>query len=137
MRVWVEDVRFDLTMALRAVGVGIAAVAWASALSSEAQQSSDIRSYAEVAAIVVSVLVVHLLTWMPPSATVRDILKPLERDIIAIAREHAGKDPELLQLYIARITALATVRIRKGANVPRDRRAWLRALARLTEIDQT
>jgi hypothetical protein len=90
-----------------------------------------------VAAVVVSVLVVHLLTWMPPSATVRDILKPLERDIVAIAREHAGKDQELLQLYIARITALATVRIRQGANVPRDRRAWLRTLARLTEVDQT
>jgi hypothetical protein len=137
VRVWVEDVRYDLAMALRAVGVGIVAVAWASALGSEAQQSSDIRSYAEVAAIVVSVLIVQLLTWLPPSATVRDLLKPMERDIVAVARERAYGDAELLQLYIARITAMATVRIRQGANVPRDRRAWLRGLLRLAELDET
>ena len=136
MRVWVEDVRFDFAMALRAVGVGIAAVAWASALASEAQQVSDIRSYAQVAAVIVSVLVVHWLTWLPPSATVRDLLKPMERDIVSIAREHSGGDAELQLLYIARITAMAAVRIRQGANVPRDRRAWLRALLRLTEIDE-
>ena len=137
MRVWVEDVRFEFAMALRAVGVGIAAVAWASALASEAQQNTDIRAYAEVGCVVISVLVVQWLTWMPPSATVRDILKPAERDIVAVAREHSGGDPELLQLYIARITAMATIRIRQGANVPRDRRAWLRALARLSEIHET
>lgn len=136
MRVWVEDLKFHLVMALRAVGVGLAVVAWTSALASEAQQSADVRAYAEVAAAVIAVLVAQWLTSEPPSVTVVDLLRPLERDIVAVARERSPGDAEGMQLYIARLTALAAVRIRQGANIPRDRREWLRALSRLAEADQ-
>src|SRR5262252_5034982 len=105
-------------MAMRAVGVGLVAVAWASALASEAQQVNDTRAYTEVAAACVTLLIVHLLTRLPPSWTVTDLLKPLDRDIVAVARERSGGDPQLQADYVAAIRALATTRIRNGANVP-------------------
>jgi hypothetical protein len=132
---WVDDFNYHLAMALRACGIGIAAVAWASVLGSEAQQATDIRSYAQVAAALVSVCIVQLLTALPPSVTAVDLLRPLEKDILAAARARAGGDAERLRLLTARITALAAVRIRRGSNIPRDRRAWLRVLARLAAGD--
>jgi hypothetical protein len=136
VRVWVEDFKYHLAMALRAVGIGIVAVAWASALASEAQQVTDTRAYAEVGAAVVCLLIVHLFTRLPPSWTVTDLLKPLDRDIVAVARERSGGDARLQAESAAAIRALATERIRNGANVPRDRRAWVRGLSRLAEADQ-
>src|SRR5919197_604663 len=131
MRMWVEDLKYDLAMALRAVGVGLGAVAWASVLGSEAQQSADVRAYAQVGAAVLSVSVVQWLTALPPSANVLDLLRPLQRDVLAVARQRTGADAERTEVVAARITELASERIRRGANVPRDRRAWLRLLARL------
>ncbi len=136
MRVWVEDFRYSFAVALRAVGVGIVSVAWASALSSEAQQASDPRAYMELAALVVSLVVVHVLAALPPSATITDLLKPMERDITAVARERAAGDTSRQAEYATAITALATERLRHGANIPRDRRRWLRALSRLADADQ-
>jgi hypothetical protein len=136
VRVWVEDFRFHVAMALRAVGLGIVVIAWAAVLGSEAQQGSDQRAYAEVGAAVLSLLVVHWLTALPPSATVTDLLRPLERDILAVARERARGDAALQAAYVAAVTELARERIRRGANVPRDRRAWVRALLRLAEANQ-
>jgi len=136
VRVWLEDFKYHLTMASRAVGLGLIAVAWASALASEAQQVNDTRAYAEVAAACVTLLIVHLLTRLPPSWTATDLLKPLDRDIQAVARERSGGDPKLQAEYVAAIRALATTRIRNGANVPRDRRAWVRQLSRLAEVNQ-
>lgn len=136
MRVWVEDLRYHFAMALRAVGIGIVAVAWASALSSEAQQGSDPRAYFEVAAAVVSVLVVQILTALPPSATLTDLVRPMQRDINAVARERAGGDARLQAEYVSAITALATERLRQGANIPRDRRRWLRTLSDLADTHQ-
>jgi hypothetical protein len=137
VRVWVEDLRYHFAVALRAVGIGIVAVAWASALSSEAQQGSDPRAYFEVASAVISVLVAQILTALPPSATITDLLQPMQRDISAVARERAGGDIELQAEYRAAITALATQRLREGANIPRDRRRWLRTLSHLADSDQT
>ena len=136
MRVWVEDLKYDLIMALRAVGIGLIIVAWASALASEAQQVSDTRAYAEVGAAVIGLIAVHVLTHLPPSWTVTDLLKPMERDVTAVAREHARGDAGTQARYVAVLRAAATKRIRDGANIPRDRRAWLRALLRLAEADQ-
>ena len=136
MRLWLEDFKYHLAMAMRAVGVGLIAVAWASALASEAQQVNDTRAYAEVAAVCVSLLIVHLLTQLPPSWTVKDLLKPLDRDIVAVARERSDGDAQRQAEYVAAIRALATERIRHGANVPRDRRAWVRGLSRLAEANQ-
>jgi hypothetical protein len=124
-------------MALRAVGVALATVAFASVLGSEAQQNADIRAYAQVGAVVLAVLVVQWLTRLPPSATLVELLRPFERDIVAVAREQAGSDAEELRLLIARVTALAAVRIRQGVNPPGDRRGWLRALLNLAEADET
>jgi hypothetical protein len=131
VRIWLEDLKYDLAMALRAVGIGLAAVAWASVLGSEAQQSADVRAYAQVGAAVLSVCIVQWLTALPPSANLVDLLRPFERDVLAIARERSGGDAERMQALATRITDLAAGRIRGGANVPRDRRAWLRLLARL------
>jgi len=136
VRLWLEDFKYHLAMAMRAVGVGLIAVAWASALASEAQQVNDTRAYAEVAAVCVSLLIVHLLTQLPPSWTVKDLLKPLDRDIVAVARERSDGDAQRQAEYVAAIRALATERIRHGANVPRDRRAWVRGLSRLAEANQ-
>jgi hypothetical protein len=136
MRVWVSDLHYHLAMALRAVGVGLTAVAWASALGSEAQQSGDVRSYALVAAGGVAVLIVQWLTAPPPSFSVVELVRPLERDIVFVAREQARGDQDRLQRLVAEMALLAATRIRGGANLPRDRRAWLRALLRLAETDQ-
>jgi hypothetical protein len=133
MRMWVEDLKYDLAMALRAVGIGLGAVAWASVLGSEAQQSADVRAYAQVGAAVLSVCVVQWLTALPPSANLVDLLRPLQRDVLAVARQRTGGDAERTEAVAARIIELASERIRRGANVPRDRRAWLRLLARLAE----
>ena len=118
-------------MALRAVGVGLAAVAWTSVFVSEAQQSGDVRNYALVGVAILSVLITQLLTGQPPSATVVNLLRPLERDIIAVARERADGDEERLELLVTRVAMLAATRIQRGGTIPRDRRAWLRTLARL------
>src|SRR5437868_10924377 len=72
-------------MALRAVGIGLSAVAWASVLGSEAQQSADVRAYLQVGAAVLSVCVVQWLTALPPSANVVDVLRLFQRDILAVA----------------------------------------------------
>jgi hypothetical protein len=137
LRVWVQDVKYQFAMALRAVGVALAAVGFASVLGSEAQQDADIRSYALVGTIIVVLVVAQWLTRLPPSATLVEVLRPFERDIVFVARERAGPDTEQLELLIARITALAAVRIRQGVNPPGDHRGWLRALLRLAESDQT
>jgi hypothetical protein len=135
MRLWVEDFKYQLAMALRVVGVGLAAVAWASVLGSEFQLGPDARTMAQVGAAIVAVLVAQLLAGQPPSATIVDVLRPFERDILAVARERAHGDPDQAEFVAARIASLAAVRIRRGADLPRDRRAWLRALARLAGDD--
>jgi hypothetical protein len=116
---------------MRASGVGLAAVAWVSVLGSEAQQSETVRAYAQVAAAIVGVCVSQWFTRLPPSATTVDVLRPFERDILAAAREHARGDDERVYFLTARIAMLATVRLRRGGNLPSDRRAWFRSLARL------
>jgi hypothetical protein len=137
VRVWVEDLKYHFVMALRAVGIGIIVVAWASALASEAQQVTDVRAYLEIASACVGLLAVQLLTQLPPSWTVKDLLKPMERDIVVVSRERSNGDARVQAEYAAAIRELATERIRGGVNVPRDRRAWLRGLSRLAETDQT
>ena len=136
MRIWLADLNYHLAMALRAVGLGLIAVGWASALASEAQHSGDVRAYALVGAALVTVVVVQWLTVPPPSYTVVDLLRPLERDIVFVAREHARGDTEHMHVVVAQLAALAALRIRGGANLPRDRRGWLRMLLRLAESDQ-
>jgi hypothetical protein len=131
VRLWIEDLQFDLAGAMRASGVGLAAVAWASVLGSEAQQSETVRAYAQVAAAIVGVCVSQWFTRLPPSATTVDVLRPFERDILAAAREQARGDDERVYFLAARMAMLATVRLRRGGSLPRDRRAWFRSLARL------
>ncbi len=135
MRAWVEDFNFHLARALRVVGLALAAVAWASVIGSEAQQSADVRAYAQVGAAVVAVLAAQWFTRLPPSATGVDLIRPFERDILAAARDRAGGDGERMHILAARIAMLAVVRIRRGGNLPSDRRAWFRALARLAGED--
>jgi hypothetical protein len=135
MRLWVEDFKYQLAMALRVVGIGLAAVAWASVIGSELQLGADARTIAQVGAAIAAVFVAQLLAGQPPSASVVDVLRPFERDILAVARERGHGDPGRADFLAARIAALATVRIRRGADLPRDRRAWLRALGRLAGDD--
>jgi hypothetical protein len=131
VRVWLEDLKFQLAVAMRAAGIGLAAVTWASVLVSQSQQNADVRAFALVASSIVSVAICQWFTELPPSATIVGLLRPFERDIISAARERAGGDPERLELLVTRIVTLAAVRIRRGGNPPRDHRAWLRSLARL------
>jgi len=131
VRVWVEDVKFAVARALRSAGIGLAAVAWASALGSELQQSADLRTLSQVAAAVIGVAVSQWFTRLPPSATIVDLLRPFERDLLAVAREQARGDAERTQFLAARISMLAAVGLRRGGNLPSDRRAWFRSLARL------
>lgn len=134
MPLWLEDLQFYFARSLRAVGIGLAAVAWASALSNAAQQTADVRTAVQVAAGILGVCVSQWFTGLPPSAAVVDLLQPFERDILAVAREQAPDDPERMEFLVARIASLATVRIRRGATLPiRDRRAWFRALGRLAD----
>lgn len=134
MPLWLEDLQFYFARSLRAVGIGLAAVAWASALSNAAQQTADVRTAVQVAAGILGVCVSQWFTGLPPSAAVVDLLQPFERDILAVAREQAADDPERMEFLVARIASLATVRIRRGATLPiRDRRAWFRALGRLAD----
>jgi len=129
---WLEDLTFYFARALRAVGLGLVAVAWASALGSEAQQSADVRSALQVAAAIVGVCISQWLSGSPPSSSVADVLRPLEREIRAVAREQARGNPERTQVLVAHIGSLALVRIRGGARIRvRDRREWLRALGHL------
>jgi hypothetical protein len=128
VRIWVEDLKYHLVMALRAVGLALIAVAWASALASEAQQFTDTRAYIQVAAAVVCLVIIQALTRLPPSWTISGVLELLARDIVAIAREQSTSET-LLRAAVA-------ARIRRGANIPRDRRAWLRGLSRLAQADQ-
>jgi hypothetical protein len=135
MRVWVEDFNFQFARALRVVGIGLATVAWASVIGSEAQQNADTRAYAQVVAAIVAVVVAQWFTRLPPSATGVDLIRPFERDILAAARDRAGGDVERTHLLAARIAMLAVVRLRRGGTLPSDRRAWFRALARLAGED--
>ena|ERR1700687_569581 len=135
MRVWVEDLTFHLARALRVVGIGLAAVAWASVIGSEAQQPADTRAYVQVAAAILAVVIAQWFTSLPPSATGVDLIRPFERDILAAARDRAGGDAERTRMLATRIATLAVVRIRRGGNLPSDRRAWFRALARLAGED--
>lgn len=133
MRAWVEDFKYQLAMSLRVVGVALAAVAWASVLSSEALPNSDLRSEILVGAALAAVVVAQAFVGLPPSATLVDLLRPYERDILAVARERAHGDLVRTQLLSTRIASLAALRIRSGAEPATDRRAWLRALAHLAD----
>jgi hypothetical protein len=77
------------------------------------------------------VAICQWFTGLPPSATIVGLLRPFERDLIAVAREQAAGDAERLEMLVTRIATLAAVRIRRGGTVPHDHRAWLRTLARL------
>ena len=135
MRVWVEDFNFHLARALRVVGLALAAVAWASVIGSEAQQSADTRAHAQVVAAIVAVLVAQWFTRLPPSATGVELIRSFERDILAAARDGAGSDVERMHMLAGRIALLAVVRLSRGGTLPSDRRAWFRALARLAGED--
>lgn len=135
MRLWVADLAYYLARALRSVGVGLAAVAWASALASQAQQFNDLRSYALVACATVGVLVSQWVSGRAPSTRPFDVVRGLERDIVAVARELARGDQALQHLLTQRLAILAVERVRGGSNVPNDRRTWLRVLARLSDDD--
>jgi hypothetical protein len=97
--------------------------------------SADVRTVSQVAAAIVGVVISQWFTRLPPSASAADALRPLEKDILAVAREQAHGDPERMRLMTARIMMLAVVRLRRGGNLPGDRRAWLRTLARLAGED--
>lgn len=68
MNLWAADFRFYLARSLCVVGVALGAVAWASVLSSEAQQSGDPRALVQVGAAIVCVLIGQWRVGLPPSA---------------------------------------------------------------------
>jgi hypothetical protein len=121
---------FHLANALRSVGVGLATAAWTSVLSAHVQLPTDVRTYAGIGLSLFAAAATHLLFGArPPSMTVVELLQPMERDILAVARERAGADPEIVRFLAASVAAHAAAAIRQGVRMPRDRRVWLRALA--------
>ncbi len=132
---WAGDLAYYMARALRTVGVGLAAAAWASVLASEAQQYGDLRGYAIVVCAVVGVLVSQWFAGLPPSALPVELVRGYERDIVAVARELARGDHALQHALVLRIATRAVARLREGSNVPKDRRAWFRLLARLPDED--
>ncbi len=137
MRIWLADFKSHFVVAVRAVGIGFIVVGWASALASEAQQTTDFRAYLEVGAAIVAVVLLQMLGPAPPSASPAGLLRPLERDIVAVARERSGGNAGATAEWAARLRELAIERLEAGANLPRDRRGWLRALLRLAEAYET
>jgi hypothetical protein len=130
MRIWLDDAMFHLANALRSVGVGLATAAWTSVLSAHLQLPTDVRTYAGIGLSLFAAAATHVFFGArPPSMTVVELLQPLERDILAVARERAGGDGEAVRFLAARVAAQAAVGVRQGARLPRDRRAWLRSLA--------
>lgn len=130
MRIWLEDATFHMGAALRAVGVGLATAAWVSLLTAHIQLPTDARTYAGIGASLVATALTQILFGnRPPSMTVVDLLQPIERDILAVARERAAGDPEELRFVAAQVVAQAAVGIRHNRPLPRDRRAWLHSLA--------
>jgi hypothetical protein len=130
MPLWLEDATFHFANALRGVGVALAAVLWASMLSLHLQwPAANQRVYLLLGSLVLGALVTHFFGGLPPSATVVDLLQPHERDMLAAARERAGGDPERMYFLAGRLAVHAAVSVAHGASVPKDRRAWFRALA--------
>src|SRR5918992_1522646 len=104
MPLWLEDATFHFANALRGVGVGLAAALWASMLSLHLQwPAASQRAYLLLACLVLGALVMHVFGGLPPSATVVDVLQPLERDMLAAARERARGDPEKMYLLASQL----------------------------------
>jgi hypothetical protein len=130
MRIWLEDGTFHMAAALRAVGVGLATAAWMSVLTAHIQLPTDARTYAGIGASLVATALTQILFGSrPPSMTVVDLLQPIERDILAVARERSAGDPEELRFVAAQVVAQAAGETRHNRRLPHDRRAWLRSLA--------
>jgi hypothetical protein len=131
MPLWLEDATFHFANALRGVGVALAAVLWASMLSLHLQwPAANQRVYLLLGAVVLGTVVMHFFSGLPPSAKVVDLLEPLERDLLAAARERAAGDPEKVYFLAARLATHAAVSVAHGTSVPKDRRGWFRAMAR-------
>lgn len=136
MRIWLDDGMFHLANALRSVGVGLATAAWTSVLSAHVQLPTDVRTYAGIGLSLFAAALTHIVFGArPPSMTVVELLKPLERDILAVARERAGGDPETVRFLAATVAAHAAAAVRQGVRVPTDRRVWLRSLAAQAPLD--
>ena len=65
LRTVVEDFKFHLTAAMRAVGIGLVLLAWVSVLGSEAQLNSDMLIYVEIGAALIGVTVAQWFTSLP------------------------------------------------------------------------
>ncbi len=129
MGLWLQDARFHFGMALRGVGSGIVALAWTSVFATAAGFSGEQRTYVLMGICVAVTLVAHGFGGLPPSFTLVGLLRSLEKDLVAAARERSGGDPRAFQELVARIAAHAAARVGQGVDVPGDRRAWFRLLA--------
>ena len=130
------DLRFCVARCLRVVGIALTAVAWASVLGSEAQQTSDQRALLTVAAAVLSVVIGHLFTGRPPSARVAELVGGWQKDVTSLAREVLGGDDRRVPDVAQRSIALAIARIEMTGRVPYDRRSWLRLVVRIAASDR-
>lgn len=137
MRLALADLRFCFGRALRVVGIALTGVAWTSVLASEGQQNSDIRALLAVAAAVLGVLIGHVFTGLPPSARVAALVRGWDKDIAAAVREISRDDATrpIDVGVVERATVLAIARIEAAGRLPRDRREWLRIIARLALND--
>ncbi len=129
MSVWIEDAKFLLANAMRSVWLGLVTVAWVSIFTAASGLPGETRTSLLVLAALVGVLAPQVLSGLPPSIAVDGLLRQLEKDILAAARERAGGDLDAANTLAGKIAAEVADRIREGRNLPSDRRAWLRLLA--------
>lgn len=129
MTLWVIDAEFHLAHALKSVGVGLATAAWVSVLTAHLQLPADWRTYAGIGCSLLATAVAQVFLGRPPSMDLVAVLRPLERDLLAVARELSQGDREAAQVVASKIAMHATTELQRNGTVPRDARAWFRSLA--------
>jgi hypothetical protein len=116
---------------LKSVGVGLATAAWVSVLTAHLQLPTDVRTYAGIGCSLLATAVAQVFLGRPPSMDLLEVLRLLERDLLAVAREFCPTpgDPDAVRVVATRIAAQAATALQHSGRVPRDARAWFRALA--------
>ena len=64
---WLADAAYHLGHALRSVGCGLAAAAWASVVTAHLELSADLRAYIGIGALGAGVATAQLFGGRPPS----------------------------------------------------------------------
>ena len=129
MAAWWEDGRFHLAHAGRAVGLGLVALAWTAVFLSQLRVVGRDRVIVLLAVMLLTVAISQLLARRPPSLTVVDMLSPLDKEMLSVAREQAKSDRAAQQRIVHYLRGYAMQYFAQRGALPRDRQRWFRLLA--------